>query len=81
MVKTGVAAELSAPIDGSGVTPVQGAQAAARLPAALDGLAQQLAGLTALVNALPAATPAPAGTQAPAGTGTPAGNGAAPHAG
>ena len=81
MVKTGVAAELSAPIDGSGVTPVQGAQAAARLPAALDGLAQQLAGLTALVNALPAATPAPAGTQAPAGTSTPAGNRAAPPAG
>jgi hypothetical protein len=87
MVKTGVAAELNAPIDGSGVTPAQGAQAAARLPAALDGLAQQLAELTALVKALPAATPAPGGRpapdgpRAPAGTGTSAGSGAAPHPG
>jgi hypothetical protein len=81
MVKTGVAAELSATLDGPGITAAQGAQAAARLPAALGGLAQQLADLTALVKALPAATPVPAGTQAPAGISAPAGNGAAPHAG
>ena len=87
MVEMGVAAGLNAPIDGSGITPAQGAQAAVHAQEALDGLAQQLADLTALVKALPAATPAPAGTQppsmtqAPAGASTPAGNGAAPRAG
>jgi len=54
---------------------------------ALVELTQQVADLTALVQALPGATPAPAGTepasttQAPAGASTPAGKGAAPRAG
>ena len=79
MVKRGVAAELSAPIDRSGITPAQAALAAVQAQAALDGLAQQLADLTALVKALPATTPARAGDQAPSGT--PAGNGPALPAG
>lgn len=87
MVTTGVAAELSAPGDRSGITQAQGAQDAAQIPAALDGLTRQLADLATLMQALSAALPAPAGTQPPsgtqarAGTSTPAGNGAAPPTG
>jgi hypothetical protein len=70
LVKKGVAAELGTPIGASGITPAQGAQAAVRAQDALAGLAQQLADLTALVNALPAATSSPTGTRTPTGTGT-----------
>ena len=87
LVKMGVAAELSAPIDGSDVTPAQGAQAAVDAQDALVKLTQQVAELTALVQALPGATPAPDGMQPPsttralAGASTPAGNGAASRTG
>jgi len=87
LVKKGVAAELSAPIGTSGITPAQGAKAAVDAQDALAGLAQQLADLTALVKALPAATPPPDGTKTPAGrgtepgAGTPDGAGTAPRRG
>ena len=72
LVKKGVAAELSAPIGTSGITPAQGAKAAVHAKDALAGLAQQLADLTALVQALSAAMPPPDGTGPPARTRTPA---------
>jgi len=87
LVKKGVAAELSAPIGTSSITPAQGAKAAVDAQDALAGLAQQLADLTALVKALPAATPPPDGTKTPAGrgtepgAGTPDGAGTAPRRG
>src|SRR5215467_14263172 len=87
LVKKGVAAELSAPIGTSGITPAQGAKAAVDAQDALAGLARQLADLTALVKALPAATPPPDGTKTPAGrgtepgAGTPDGAGTAPRRG
>jgi hypothetical protein len=62
LVKKGVAAELGAPIGTSGITPAQGAQAAVQAHAALAGVAQQLADLAALVQALPAATAPPTAT-------------------
>src|SRR5262249_7628391 len=56
----------------SGITPAQGAKAAVHAKDALAGLAQQLADLTALVQALSAAMPPPDGTGPPARTRTPA---------
>src|SRR5262249_62400264 len=81
LVKKGVAAELSAPIGTSSITPAQGAKAAVDAQDALAGLAQQLAELTALVKALPAATPPPDGTKTPAGRGTEPGAGTPDGAG
>ena len=72
LVKKGVEAELKAPIGTSGITPAQGAKAAVHAKDALAGLAQQLADLTALVQALSAAMPPPDGTGPPARTRTPA---------
>jgi CHAP domain-containing protein len=68
MVKKGVEAELKAPIGTSGITPAQGAKAAVHAKDALAGLAQQLAELTALVQALSAATPPAPATEPPPGT-------------
>ena len=72
LVKKAVAAELNAPSGRMGTTPAQGAQAAVNAESAIAELAKQVADLTALVKALPAATPAPAGTQPATGNKTPA---------
>ena len=74
LVKRGVAAELKAPIGTTGISPAQGAQAAVNVQDALAKLTQQVADLTALVQALPGApTGRPTGTRKPTGTRTPTG--------
>ena len=50
MVKDGVAAELNTKLDGTGITPAQGAKAAVHAQQALAELAQQVADLTAYVK-------------------------------
>jgi hypothetical protein len=50
MVKDGVAAELNTKLDGTGITPAQGAKAAVHTRQALAELAQQVADLTAYVK-------------------------------
>ena len=68
MVKDGVAAELKTKLDGTSITPAQGAKAAVQAQQALAELAQQVADLTEYVKQhLPPTPPTPPGGPAPNG--------------